>query len=158
MKRLSVFRAGIAVGLLALVGAIPAGASPYNPHADAQAEIRQALVEAHSEHKDVLVVFGADWCADCRVLDRALRAPAAAGLQKRFVVVKVDVGAFDRNVGFAQQYGIDLRRGIPAAALLSGSDRLVYATQAGELADARRMGVAAIVGFFTRAADRGATH
>ena len=158
MKCLSVVRAGIALVFLASFGIIPAGASPYDPHADPQADIRHALVEAHSEHKDVLVVFGADWCADCRVLDRALRAPAAAGLQKRFVVVQVDVGAFDHNLGFARQYGIDLRRGIPAAALLSGDDRLVYATQAGELADARRMGVAAIVGFFTRAADRGATH
>ncbi len=156
MKRLSGVGAGFALVCLALFGAIPAGASPYDPHADAQADIRQALVEAHAQRKDVLVVFGADWCADCRVLDRALRDPAAASLQKRFVVVKVDVGDFDRNVGFAQRYGIDLRRGIPAAALLSGNDRLVYATQAGELADARRMGVAAIVGFFTRAADRGA--
>ncbi len=158
MKRLSGFRAGVVLGFLLLLGAIPAGASSYDPHADAQAEIRQALVEAHAEHKDVLVVFGAEWCADCRVLDRALRGPAAAGLQKRFVVVQVDVGAFDRNVGFAQRYGIDLRRGIPAAALLSGNDRLVYATQAGELADARRMGEAAIVEFFTRVADQGATH
>lgn len=158
MKRWSVFGAGIVLGCVLLGATGPAGALPYDPHADPQADIRHALVDARAEHKDVLVVFGADWCADCRVLDRTLQAPAAAALQKRFVVVKVDVGNFDRNVAFAQQYGIDLRRGIPAAALLDGSDRLIYATEAGELADARRMGQAAIVDFFLRAAGGGAAH
>jgi len=65
-------------------------------------------------------------------------------------VVKVDVGNFDKNLELAKRYEVPLRKGIPAAALLSGEDKVLYVTKAGELANAHRMGEPAIVDFFTR--------
>jgi hypothetical protein len=43
------------------------------------------------------------------------------------VVVKVDVGPFDRNVDLAQRYGVPLRKGIPtvASARSMSEDELV---------------------------------
>src|SRR5262249_19800627 len=47
----------------------------YLPDVDAHAEIKQALAEAAKEHKRVILVFGANWCWDCHVLDLAFRRP-----------------------------------------------------------------------------------
>jgi protein disulfide-isomerase len=84
------------------------------------------------------------------VLDSALHGKGATSISDRFVVVKVDVGNFDRNLDLAKRYDVPLRKGIPAAAVLSGNDTLLYVTKAGELANAHRMGEPAIVDLLSR--------
>src|SRR5438309_10795649 len=44
----------------------------YPANADAKKEINDALKKAATEKKRVLLVFGANWCYDCHVLDHAL--------------------------------------------------------------------------------------
>jgi thioredoxin 1 len=137
--------------LIVSLSAAPRAAElPYDQHANATEQVRQALLAAQAAHKNVLLVFGANWCPDCLVLDSALHAKGATSIGDHFVVVKVDVGNFDKNLELAKRYEVPLRKGIPAAALLSGEDRLLYVTKAGELANAHRMGEPAIVDFFTR--------
>lgn len=71
-------------------------------------------------------------------------------IAKNFKVVKVNVGRFDRNVDIAESYDVVLKKGIPAIAVLSADGKVTYATRAGELADARKMGDAGIRDFFTK--------
>ena len=97
----------------------------------------------------MLVIFGANWCADCRALDQALSTGKNAELVAReFKVVKVDVGNFDRNLGVAAQYGNPIKTGIPAAVVLSPGNQVLYATRAGELSNARRMSETGVYDFF----------
>ena len=49
------------------------------------------------------------------------------------------------------QYGNPIKKGIPAAVILSPSGQVLYATKAGELADARRMSESGVYDFFKRA-------
>ena len=135
----------------AFAGATLAASGPYDEAADAKADIRAALAQAAPARVPVLVVFGANWCGDCKALDLAFKQGAAAPLIARnFRVVKVDVGKFDRNVDVAQAYGVPLKKGIPAVAVLSPQGEPVYVTKAGELADARAMGDRSIHDFFAR--------
>lgn len=136
--------------LLAAVAA-HAASLPYDETADARAEIRASLEEASRAKVPVLVVFGANWCGDCKVLDLAFKTGASAPLiRKNFKVVKVNVGRFDRNVDIAEAYGVPLKNGIPAVAVLSAQGKVMYATRAGELADARNMGDKTIYEFFAK--------
>ncbi|MEO8849317.1 MAG: thioredoxin family protein [Casimicrobiaceae bacterium] len=126
---------------------------PYSAAADAWAAVRDAQQRAAQTHRLVLLVFGANWCEDCRALDKAFHAgDTAALLAREFEVVKIDVGDFDRNLDVAQAYGDPVAKGIPAAVILSASDRILYTTRAGELADARRMTRAGVHDFFISAA------
>ena len=130
-----------------------AAAPPYDEAADAKAEIRSTLVQAQRAKVPVLVVFGANWCGDCKVLDMAFKSGASAPLvQKNFKVVKVNVGKFDRNLDIAQSYRVPLKMGIPAVVVLSPAGKVLYATRAGELADARNMGDTALYDFFAKVA------
>ena len=127
---------------------------PYNAAADAKADVAHALAEAKAAHVPVLLIFGANWCEDCRALDKALKEGKNAELmQKEFKVVKIDVGNFDHNLDVANAYGNPLKKGIPAAVLVSSSDnQVLYATKGGELANARRMSESGIHDFFKQAA------
>jgi thioredoxin 1 len=138
------------VFLLALVATLAGAASlPYDEAADAKAALQQALGAAKAGQRPVLVIFGANWCEDCHVLDQALKQGRNAALVSReFEVVKVDVGRFNRNLDIARAYGDPIKKGIPAAVVLSPDNRVLYATRAGELADARRMSETGIYDFF----------
>lgn len=125
-------------------------APAYDESADAQAEIKQALYQAHAVHKKVLLIFGANWCKDCLELDKSIKAQNAAMINEKFVLVKVDVGQFDRNLNIANVYGNPIKKGIPAAVVLRPDNTLLYATRAGELSDARRMGDHGIADFFQK--------
>lgn len=130
-----------------------AGGPPaiYDEAADAKAAIRASLAEAAPAKLPVLVVFGANWCGDCRMLDATFKTgPSAPLIAKHFKVVKVDVGRFDRNVDIAESYHVPLKKGIPAVAVLSPEGKLLYATEGGELADARKMGDQGVYDFFSR--------
>ena len=123
---------------------------PYDESADAKAALQQALVAAKSDQVPVLVIFGANWCEDCRALDSALKTGRnAEQVAHEFKVVKVDVGRFDRNLELSHAYGDPIRKGIPAAVVLSADNQVLYATRAGELADARRMSESGIYDFFS---------
>ena len=143
----------VATALLLGTAASHAATVLYDESADAKVAIGAALDEASKAKVPVLVVFGANWCGDCRVLDMAFKTGASAPLiQKNFKVVKVDVGRFDHNVDIAESYGVPLKSGIPAVAVLSARGEVLYATRSGELADARNMGDKAIYEFFARVA------
>ena len=45
----------------------------YSVNADAHAELREAEERAVAGHKRLLLVFGANWCYDCHVLDLAFQ-------------------------------------------------------------------------------------
>jgi protein disulfide-isomerase len=124
---------------------------PYNETANATADVQQALATAATQNKKVLVIFGANWCGDCRALDTALKSTNNAALMSsEFLVVKVDVGNFDKNLALSNQYGKPIKGGIPAVVILSPSNQVLYSSRAGELSNARRMSESGIYDFFKR--------
>ena len=85
------------------------------------------------------------------MLDSAMKKGASASLLSRdFKIVKVNVGHFDKNLDVAKSYGVPLAKGIPAVAILSIKGEVLYVTQEGELADARKLGDKGIYQFFKR--------
>ena len=145
-------RALLSTALCLLLGTAFAASMPYNEAADAKADVRAALAEAQRAKKPVLVIFGANWCEDCRALDASLKTSKNAELMaSHFVVVKVDVGRFDRNLDISSVYGEPTKKGIPAAVVLSPGNDVLYATRAGELSNARRMSDTGVYDFFQAA-------
>jgi thioredoxin 1 len=129
---------------------------PYDPAANAKTEIATALAAGKQAHKPTLLIFGANWCGDCRALDTSLHSEKNAALiAKRFEVVKVDVGNWDHNLDIAKAYGNPIEKGIPAAVIVSPQGKVVYTTKLGELANARKMSDEGIYDFFDKVAAGG---
>lgn len=128
----------------------------YAPGIDAREEIKHALAQAAKEHKNVLVVFGANWCYDCHVLDLAFHRPDLAGvLQRNYEVVHVDVGEGDKNQDIMQQYNVPMKKGIPALAVLSSAGKLLYSQQGGEFEKARSLAPEDLLAFLNKWKPRG---
>jgi thioredoxin 1 len=112
----------------------------YSESADAHVEIKEALEQATAQHKRVIVVFGANWCYDCHVLDAAFhRADLAPILADNYEVVHVDIGRGEKNQDLMKQYGVPMKRGIPGLAVLDADGRLVYSQKNGEFENARAL-------------------
>jgi thioredoxin 1 len=123
----------------------------YPPASEARTEIQEALAQAGKNHKRVLIVFGADWCYDCHVLDRAFRRPdIAPTLTSNFEVVHVDVGQGDKNQDLMNEYQVPMSRGIPALAVLDSNGKLLYSQRNGEFERARAMGPEDLLAFLNK--------
>ena len=125
--------------------------SIYAADADAHQEIQEALKRATAEKKHVLLVFGANWCYDCHVLDRALHEdPAGKIVRESFLLVHVDIGEGEKNAELTRTYRIPVEKGVPAVAVLNSDGKLLYSSGDGEFESARRMMKRDLVAFLRR--------
>ena len=139
----------IAAVALFVAFAIPShAASPVYPDiANANADLAAALKEAAASRKRVIVDFGGNWCGDCKVLDANFHKPENEALLKAgFVLVHVNIGlkGIDSNFDIAERYGIPLKKGVPALAVLESDGKLVHAQRNGEFGDMRHMEAASV--------------
>ena len=123
----------------------------YPADVDARAEIQEAEGKAAREHKRVLLVFGANWCYDCHVLDLAFHRPDFASAMAGYEVVHVDIGPDGKKNGdLAKQFQVPLNKGIPALAVLAEDGKLLVSQKNGEFENARAMTPEALLDFLNK--------
>jgi hypothetical protein len=123
----------------------------YPPDADARTEIRAAEEKAASGHKRVLLVFGANWCYDCHVLDAAFHRADFATTMAGYEVVHVDIGDDGKkNRDLAKEFDVPLDKGVPAVAVVASDGKVVASQKNGEFEDARAMTPEALLEFLNK--------
>jgi protein disulfide-isomerase len=113
-----------------------------NSDAATRKTIDDALATAKSSGRVVLLNFGADWCPECRVLDKVFADPAVAQfLNSNFIVVKIDVGSMvglnytEKNIDLTMKYGALATTdsvAIPFVVVLDATGKVVDRTNKGE--------------------------
>jgi ketosteroid isomerase-like protein/thiol-disulfide isomerase/thioredoxin len=125
---------------------LPQPATPntslYSDPSEAEAELKAASTTAAREHKRVLVVFGANWCYDCHVLDTTFHSLEFAPLvNANYVVVHISVGDEGKdNNDLAARLGVALDHGIPSLAVLDPDGKVVVAQKSGEFESTVKIG------------------
>jgi thioredoxin 1 len=125
---------------------LPQPATPntdlYSDPKEGEAELKAALDTAAREHKRVLVVFGANWCYDCHVLDTTFRSKEFAPLvNANFVVVHINIGEEGKdNHDLAARLGVALDKGIPSLGVLEPDGKVVVAQKGGEFESTVKIG------------------
>jgi thioredoxin 1 len=123
----------------------------YPADADAHAELKEAEAKAAAGHKRVLLVFGANWCYDCHVLDMAFHRPDFTSVMAGYEVVHIDLGPDEKkNADLVQQFNVPLDKGIPALAVAESDGKLVVSQKNGEFEDARSMTPDAVLEFLSK--------
>src|SRR5664280_2942113 len=70
-----------------------AAADPYPPPANAASDLQRARERASRSSRLLMVVFGGNWCPDCRALhDRLHESPVREYVEQRFEIVNVNIG------------------------------------------------------------------
>jgi thiol-disulfide isomerase/thioredoxin len=125
---------------------------PYDEHANASAALTAARARAKGAHKLLLIDFGGNWCADCRVLAGVMEQPEMRPfLKQHYEVLTVDVGVFNRNMDIPAHYGFKHIEGVPAVFVVDPStDRLINGRSVIALADARSMTPQSIANWLVR--------
>jgi len=128
--------------------------SLYPPPEDAQKEIDAALAAAAKDRKRVLLVFGANWCYDCHVLDATFHSKQfAATVAANYHVVHINVGdEGDQNLDLAEHYGVPLKGHVrvPSLAVLDPGGKVVYAQKNGEFDDSVKLVPSDIAAFLKK--------
>jgi thioredoxin 1 len=123
----------------------------YPDNVDAHKEIKEAEERAARQHKRVLLVFGANWCYDCHVLDLAFHRPDFAPVMAGYEVVHVDIGPEGKkNNDLARQFQVPLEKGVPALAVIESDGKLVVSQKNGEFENARAMTPEALLEFLNK--------
>ncbi len=127
--------AGLALGLAVagLAGEKPVAEKPFDPGRDPAKDLRAAEARAASEHKNILMDVGGNWCPWCLLLDRTLAEDPVlhAALEKNYVLLRVNWSRENQNAEFLVEY--PETRGYPAWYVLSASGRLLKAEDTSEL-------------------------
>jgi len=117
----------------------------------ARADLAAALKTAAATHRRILLDFGGNWCGDCQVLDLYCHdARNKPILNANFVLVEINIGHLDANLDIAQQYGVPIKRGVPALAVLSERGVLLYSQKNGEFEAMRTMQSSAVTEFLVK--------
>lgn len=124
----------------------------YPARADAHVDLKEAEEKAARDHKRLLLVFGANWCFDCHVLDLAFQQPDLAPIvASNYEVVHVDLGPDGKkNADLVQHFEIPLDKGIPALAVADSDGKLVVSQKNGEFEDARGLTPEALAEFLNK--------
>jgi thiol:disulfide interchange protein len=136
---------------LASVAARSADQPIYPDPSQARADLAAALKAASATHKRVLLDFGGNWCGDCRVLNIYFHDPRNKPLlDANFVLVDINIGQEDANLDIAGKYGIPIKKGVPALAVLSEHGSLLYSQKNGEFEAMRRMDPSSVTEFLEK--------
>ncbi len=123
----------------------------YSETADPKADIAAALEQARKEHKRVLLDFGGDWCGDCQVLDIYFHQPPNdALLHDNYVLVHVWIGHIDKNLDIPEKYGVAIKKGVPALAVVNAKGATIFAQKTGEFEDMRHMNAQSVTDFLEK--------
>ncbi|MGO9405297.1 MAG: thioredoxin family protein [Terriglobales bacterium] len=141
----------VASGTICVSQAVKKEKEIYNERADARAEIKEALAKAAAEHKRVILVFGANWCYDCHVLNKAFHSAELAPIvAANYEVVHVDIGKGEKNQDLMTKYEVPRKRGIPGLAVLDPDGKLIYSQKNGEFENARALAPADFLAFLNQ--------
>jgi protein disulfide-isomerase len=130
-------------------------AGPYDDTAMGDELVRSAREHAAQSGQRVLLVFGANWCADCRAMDALFQSDAAiaARLQQSFVLVKLDVGRDEvprRNASLIARFGAAVETGIPVLVVVDADGTPLNDTRHERLADSDHRDPAKVLLFLDR--------
>ncbi len=123
----------------------------YPDPGQARADLAAALKTAAATHRRILLVFGGNWCGDCQVLDLYLHdARNKPILDANFVLVPINIGYMDTNLDIGEQYGVPIKKGVPALAVLSERGTLLYSQKNHQFSAMRTMQSSAVTEFLVQ--------
>ena len=123
----------------------------YPDPGQARADLAAALKSAARTHRRVLLDFGGNWCGDCQMLDLYLHdARNKPILDANFVLVDINIGYMDTNLDIGEQYGVPVKKGVPALAILSERGTLLYSQKEHQFSAMRTMQSSAVTEFLVK--------
>ena len=77
-------------------------------------EIQEFIQRTIKSNKQPIVIFGANWCPDARLLEGVIQLPTVKNfLGKNANILNIDVGNYEMNTGLFSFFDKNIQEGIP---------------------------------------------
>ena len=81
--------------------------------------LKKFIINATQESKQPIIIFGANWCPDARLLEAVLQLPSIQNfLNPKCAILNVDVGDYEMNTELFKYFDPEIETGIPRVFIL----------------------------------------
>ena len=111
---------------------------PYDEKVVDSLQLDEFIDLSISRGKQPVVIFGGNWCPDCRILEGTLAMPTIKKfLQQHYQVMHIDIGRYDRNMELMDHLNIESKKGVPRVVILDLEKNIVNSSTSSEWTTAR---------------------
>ena len=122
---------------------------PYNGEIYSSNDIEAFLVSSISKSKQPIIIFGGNWCPDCRILEGTLQLPTIKKYMiKHYKIMHVDVGRYDKNMNLISYFKIPEEEGVPRVLVFDNKKNILNMDSTQEWRTARDRNKQEIFNYF----------
>lgn len=123
--------------------------SIYNPEANAQKEISDAVIKAKSENKHVLLQLGGNWCGWCKLFHELTTndEDLSTYISENYEVVHVNYSKENTNEEVLAWLDFPQRFGFPVFVILDANGKRIHTQNSGYLEEGKGHGKKKVMEF-----------
>ena len=111
---------------------------PYERINVSKDDLRNFIDKTINNNKQPVIIFGANWCPDCRILSAVLELPTVKKyMNENFETLYIDLGRYDINMSLMKYFEIMPQQGIPRVVILNKEKEVLNIKDTGEWTTAR---------------------
>jgi thioredoxin-related protein len=107
----------------------------YNPSANADIELNEAIAKAKTEHKQVLAMVGGNWCKWCLRFNEFCKTDKQIDsiLKTSFVFIHINYSPENKNLDLLKKLDFPQRFGFPVLVIIDGDGKRLHTQDSGYL-------------------------
>ena len=93
---------------------------PYSGAMVAHEELEEFTEKTLGQNKQPIIIFGANWCPDARLLEGVMRLPTVKSfLERNANILNIDVGNYEINTALFKMFDKNIQDGIPRVFIMN---------------------------------------
>ena len=123
--------------------------TPYDGLVYSSDDLNNFINESIEIDKQPILIFGANWCPDCRIFSGTINIPKIKSfIEQKFSIMYIDVKRYEINMELMEEYGIPSAEGIPRILVFDKQKNLLNQQNTSEWRTARKRSSQEIFNFF----------
>ena len=111
---------------------------PYNEKEIESLKLDRFIDLTINKGKQPVIIFGGNWCPDCRILEGTLAMPTIKKfIDQHYQIMHIDIGRYDRNMELMNHLNIESKKGVPRVVILDLEKNIVNSSTSSEWTTAR---------------------
>ncbi len=122
---------------------------PYDGNEISVEEVNKFLSQSIAKNKQPIIIFGANWCPDCRIFSGTIDIPKINEfIETYFNILYIDVKRYEINMNLIEYFDIPSEEGIPRVLVFDFNKNVINKSSTTEWRTARDRSSQDIFNFF----------
>ncbi len=122
---------------------------PYSGAMVAQEELEEFIEKTLGQNKQPIIIFGANWCPDARLLEGVMRLPTVKSfLERNANILNIDVGNYEINTALFKMFDKNIQDGIPRVFIMNKMGQNINLQVNETMRKARELSIQDIFNYF----------